>query len=126
MSHFLREKYMVAERHLLVLKMSTEPQPQAEPRPVQNRERNSLQGPPTLKTYQLASLKMRCHALGHTLWAIPETWLCLHRLDGAAPPSAPMRALSSWVVSFGKFFADSFDLNLKSDFLLQSPLLTTF
>ena len=60
------------------------------------------------------------------LWAIPDTWLCLHRLDGAAPSSAFMRVLSSWVVSFGKFFADSFDLNLKSDFLLQSPLLTTF
>ena len=117
---------MVAERYLLVLKTSTEPQPQAAPRPVQDRETSSLQGPPTLKSYQLVSLRMRCRALGHTLWAIPETSLRLHRLDGAAPSSTLMRALSSWVVSFGKFFADSFDLNLKSDFLRQSPLLTTF
>ena len=58
---------MVAERHLLVLKTSTEPQPQAEPRPVQDKETNSLQGPPTLKTYQLVSLRMCCHALGRTL-----------------------------------------------------------
>ena len=82
MSHFLREKYMVAERHLLVLKTSTEPQPQAEPRPVQDKETNSLQGPPTLKTYQLVSLRMCCHALGRTLghtWHLAmftQAWWC--------------------------------------------------
>lgn len=39
---FLRAKYMVAERHLFVLKTFTELQLQAEPRPIQDGETNPL------------------------------------------------------------------------------------